>query len=140
MPTCELCYLAAYKLFYCVCLYVWILPSAKPVLSCCVSHLQNEVSGFNYFCSYFPLSLHTHSLSLVLVAVMKSKELKTKISHANSLTLSLPSHCLSTAAIWVLRCFQTNGSKRRANSNRLLPLPRRRSLLHAQKPMRSEHN
>ena len=34
--------------------------------------------------------LLTHSLVLVLVAVMKFKELKTKISHANSLTLSLP--------------------------------------------------
>merc|ERR1712086_1148206 len=31
---------------------------------------------------------HTHSLSLVLVAVMKPKELKTKISRANSLILS----------------------------------------------------
>ena len=41
--------------------------------------------------------LLTHSLSpvLVLVAVMKSKEPKTKISHANSLTLSLFSHALS---------------------------------------------
>ena len=32
--------------------------------------------------------LLTHSLVLVLVAVMKPKELKTKISHANPLTLS----------------------------------------------------
>ena len=31
-----------------------------------------------------------HSLVLVLVAVMKPKELKTKISHANPLILSLP--------------------------------------------------
>ena len=33
--------------------------------------------------------LLTHALVLVLVAVMKPKELKTKISHANSLTLSV---------------------------------------------------
>ena len=31
-----------------------------------------------------------HSLSHVLVVMMKSKELKTKISHAQSLILSLP--------------------------------------------------
>ena len=35
-----------------------------------------------------------HSLVLVLVAVMKPKELKTKISHANPLTLSLRSPIL----------------------------------------------
>ena len=35
---------------------------------------------------------HTHSLSLILVAVMKSKEFKTKTSHAHSLILSHSLH------------------------------------------------
>ena len=43
-------------------------------LSRCLSHSQSYT--------------HTHFLSFVLVAVMKSKELKTKISHAHSLILS----------------------------------------------------
>ena len=47
--------------------------------------------------------LLTHSLSpvLVLVAVMKPKELKTKISHANPLTLS---HFLPSLARMVVCC------------------------------------
>ena len=51
---------------------------------------------WSFLCFSLTLHMLTHTLThaLSLVAVMKPKELKTKISHANSLTHSLP-RCLS---------------------------------------------